>query len=82
MSPQKLDDLLAPFPRAFTRSNIFSGYEKLVFGSDSYVNMPEIHKEALASYNNLLFVNGVPAEIQQKIMGGTVAGWLGISLEK
>ena len=80
LSPEKLDALLAPGPRVFSRSNIFAGYEKLIFGSDSYVSMPEIHKEAMNCYENLLFTNGVPAEVREKVMGKTVAGWLGIEL--
>lgn len=80
VSPEKLDFLLAPAPKVFYRSNIWAGYEKLIFGSDSYVNMPEIHKEAMECYKNLLFVNGVPAEVQDKIMGKTAAGWLGIDI--
>lgn len=54
----------------------FAGFKKLVLGSDAYVTVPSIMREAQAWYSRTLQRVGVPDEIVAGIMGGTVAAWL------
>ncbi|MBR2344697.1 MAG: amidohydrolase family protein [Lentisphaeria bacterium] len=53
-------------------------FKKLVFGSDCYVSHPELQTEAVKHYLNILQQNGLDADAIAGIMGGTVAGWLGL----
>ena len=58
----------------------FSGFAKLVLGSDGYVSQPEPLIRGHLHYEMLIDKIGLPAEVRDRIMGGTVAGWLGIKL--
>lgn len=57
-----------------------SGFGKLIFGSDAYVQHPEIMPDAKQHYEALLRKIGVPQNTFDSVMGGTAAGWLGIKL--
>jgi len=60
----------------------YANFGKLVFGSDGYVTHPWIEANAQQHYDALCEMTGVPPEIRKKIMGGTVAGWMGIQLDE
>lgn len=53
---------------------------KMVFGSDSYISAPYIQCQALNAYQELLFRCQMSPEYTHDILGGTVAGWMGIEL--
>ena len=53
-------------------------FAKLIFGSDCYVSHPEIQTMAVRHYLNIFAENGLPQEMIDAIMGGTVSEWLGI----
>jgi len=53
-------------------------FKKLVFGSDCYVQYPEIQTEAIKHYLNICEKNNLDQETIDGIMGKTVAGWLNI----
>ena len=54
-------------------------FKKLVFGSDCYVKYPEIQTEAIKHYLKIFEYNQLDQETIDGIMGGTVAGWLGLT---
>jgi len=56
----------------------FGGFRKLVLGSDAYVNPSAPLPAAQDWYTRSLQRVGVPADVVAGIMGGTVAGWLGV----
>lgn len=54
------------------------GLDKLVFGSDAYFRYPHLVGDALDGYGQLLDELGAPDGTRRKVMGDTVAGWLGL----
>lgn len=52
------------------------GYDKMVFGVDSYVSKPEMLKIGKDAYEKLLKKLGVNEETKRKIFGETVKGFL------
>lgn len=56
------------------------GFRKLVLGSDAYVTYPHLIAEAQKYYTLIMERAGVPEDIFNDIMGGTVAKWMGIEL--
>ena len=56
------------------------GFRKLVLGSDAYVTYPHLIAEAQKYYTLIMERAGVPEDIFNDIMGGTVAKWMGIDL--
>ena len=54
----------------------FSGFKKLLLGSDAYFTSPRTLAEAQQYYEMLLKRTGVPQDIKDNIMGGTAASWL------
>ena len=54
----------------------FSGFKKLLLGSDAYVTAPGIITEAQTYYEMLLRRTGVPQYIIDGIMGKTAESWL------
>lgn len=79
ITPDELRVMLRPALRHFDPD--FVNYKKLVLGSDAYVTYPQNVTAAQFHYRRLLNTIGVPAEVQDLIMGGTAAKWLGISME-
>ncbi|MBO4512146.1 MAG: amidohydrolase family protein [Victivallales bacterium] len=53
---------------------------KMVLGSDSYITMPFIQSQAVNAYQQTLFRCCVSPEVTHKVLGGTVASWMGIDL--
>ena len=53
-------------------------YDKLVFGSDSYTSNTWPFTEGIVNYEMKLKKIGVSQETQNKVMGETVASWLGL----
>ncbi|MFA6102967.1 MAG: amidohydrolase family protein [Victivallaceae bacterium] len=54
----------------------FSGFKKLLLGSDAYFTNPQIIEDAQKYYEILLKRIGVPSEIIEGIMGKTTAEWV------
>ena len=80
VSPQEMAELMRP--RVYMRSDDGKTFfRKMVFGSDSYINIPVIQTEALQAYLNILLINRIDPEEKQMIMGGTVLRWMGIQTE-
>jgi predicted TIM-barrel fold metal-dependent hydrolase len=77
LQPRELSDLLA-HPLAEVDPT-FAGFKKLVLGSDAYLNPSAPFSAAQDWYAHTLQRVGVPKEIVSDIMGGTVAGWLGLA---
>ena len=74
LQPSELADLLRP-PLA-TADTEFTYFAKLVLGSDAYTSIPDIVGQAQRCYRSTLESIGVPAALQDNIMGNTVASWL------
>ncbi len=56
----------------------YTGFKKLVLGSDAYVTHPHLVKEAQDHYRALFTKVGLPPDVVRGIMGDTAAGWLRI----
>ena len=80
VSPQQLGELMKPFPASFRGNDDFRYFRQMVFGSDSYVHYPQLLPMAKAAYEEKLRLNNVPQDIQEGIMGKTVADWIGFDL--
>ena len=80
VSPETLGELFMPFPHSFRGDDNFKYFRQLVFGSDGYTHYPDILTSAKTAYLEKLRLNGVPQEIQDGIMGRTVAEWIGFDL--
>ena len=76
VSAEELSQIFRPCVR-FTDMEM-SGFKKLVYGSDAYINYPQNIPLAQAGYHALLRKLGLPKELCNSIMGETVAEWLGI----
>lgn len=76
LSAEKMVELLSPsMPLADRECRYF---QKLIYGSDAYVTHPQIMCNAQRHYEAMLEKVGVPPEVHDAIMGGTVAKWLEI----
>lgn len=83
ISPQDLNAMMQPFPAYFRPGDDpFRNYRKLVFGSDGYVMRPGAHTMGLDYYERTLMLNAVPEDVRFGIMGGTVASWMGLELDR
>ncbi len=56
----------------------YTGFRKLVLGSDAYVTKPGIVKEAQDHYLAMFQKIGLPDDVVNGIMGETAARWLGL----
>ena len=74
VSSSDLIDLLVP-PLTEPEAR-FEHFAKLVLGSDAYITFPHLVAEAQQGYRDRLDEAGVPAHIQQAILGETVGSWL------
>ncbi|MEA2011641.1 MAG: amidohydrolase family protein [Verrucomicrobiota bacterium] len=74
IQPTELRDLLSVSMREIDAE--FTGFHKLLLGSDAYVSKPEIISNAQDWYNRTLDRIGVPPKLKEKIMGGTLELWL------
>lgn len=79
LQPAELTEMLTPDGVCVDPS--MKNFRKLVLGSDAYVTVPQTMRDGQKYYDMLLSRIGVPKEIQDEIMGRTVAGWLGIELD-
>ena len=76
LSAERLSELLAPL--LFVREKGDRYFDKLVFGSDSYTSNTWPFTEGLVNYEMKLKKAGVSEETQRKVMGETVASWIGL----
>lgn len=76
LSAEQLSALLCDF--IFVHDNNEQFFEKLIFGSDSYVSNTWPMTEGLLNYQMKLKKIGISEKVQKKIMGGTIASWTGI----
>jgi predicted TIM-barrel fold metal-dependent hydrolase len=76
LSAEELTTLLAP--PLFTRAKDDKFFNKLVFGSDSYISNTWPFTAGLANYQMKLEKVGLAPETIHNIMGGTVASWINL----
>lgn len=76
LSAEDLAHLLRPL--LFIRENGDRYFDKLVFGSDSYTSNTWPFTEGIVNYEMKLKKAGVSEETQRKVMGETVASWIGL----
>ena len=76
LSAEELAHLLRPL--LFIRENGDRYFDKLVFGSDSYTSNTWPFTEGIVNYEMKLKKAGVSEETQRKVMGETVASWIGL----
>ena len=80
IQPQELVDMFCG--DLFILPQDYNGLRNLVFGSDAYVDYDFVVPAALQSYYQMFDRIGLPQDVIQDIMGGTVASWLGIELDQ
>ena len=76
LSAEQLSELLCPL--LFVRGKDDHYFDKLVFGSDSYTSNTWPFTEGIVNYEMKLKKAGVSEETQKKVMGETVASWIGL----
>ena len=76
LSAEDLSELLRPL--IFVRDKEDHYFDKLVFGSDSYTSNTWPFREGIINYEMKLKKAGVSEETQKKVMGETVASWIGL----
>ena len=74
MQPAELRELLSKSNREIDAS--FDGFKKLILGSDAYITKPLVLEITQDWYNRTLERIGLPTEIIEQIMGGTLSSWL------
>ena len=79
IQPYELAELLSPEISVIDHS--MGNFRKLVLGSDAYVTWPHLINEGRKHYLAMFDRIGLPQDIIDDVMGKTVAGWMGISLE-
>ena len=72
------EEIFNYFKSAYPASGNNQHFKKLVFGSDSYITTASPMINGKANYIMKLKRIGLPEDVIDAIMGGTVAGWLGI----
>ena len=77
VTPQMLAELFCS--PLYVRDATGQYFGKLIFGSDCYINFSSVQTRALRYYQHIMEMNDLPQETRDAIMGGTVAGWLGIA---
>ena len=76
LSAEQLSELLKPL--VFVRDKEDKYFNKLVFGSDSYTSNVRPFAKGIINYEMKLQKAGVSEETQKKVMGETVASWIGL----
>ena len=76
LSAERLSELLGPL--LFVREKEDHYFDKLVFGSDSYTSNTWPFTEGIINYEMKLKKAGVSEETQKRVMGETVASWIGL----
>ena len=76
LSAEDLSELLRPL--IFVRDKEDHYFDKLVFGSDSYTSNTWPFREGIINYEMKLKKAGVSEETRKKVMGETVASWIGL----
>ena len=80
IQPHELAEMFKPDTAEFDVS--MKNFRKLVLGSDAYVHSPATMVIGADYYKRLLQRTGVSRSIIDDIMGGTVASWMNIELDK
>ena len=76
LSAEQLSELLCPLSCARGRGDRY--FDKLVFGTDSYTSNTWPFTNGLVNYEMKLAKAGISEETQKKVMGETVASWIGL----
>ena len=76
LSAEDLSELLRPL--LFVRDKEDRYFDKLVFGSDAYTSNTWPFTEGIINYEMKLKKAGVSEETQKKVMGETMASWIGL----
>ena len=72
------EEIFDYFKSAYPASGDTRHFRKIVFGSDSYTKLPQIMVNAKNNHLLKLKRLGLPEDVINDIMGGTVAKWLNI----
>ncbi len=76
LSAESLAYLLRPY--VFLCEDTSRYFRKLVFGSDSYINYPNVQTDAKLHYEQILRKIGATEDLRNAVMGGTVSAWMGL----
>lgn len=74
LSAEELAALLRP-PIYLCRDND-KFFAKLVFGSDCYINYPQVQTSGKLHYEQILSKIGASKELRDAVMGGTTSAWI------
>lgn len=74
LSPERLAELLCPPIRLCDDTSKY--FQKLVFGSDCYVAIPQVQDGGKLHYEQILSKVSNSRELRDAVMGGTVSSWL------
>lgn len=76
LSAEQLSELLCPLTKVRDKDDRY--FDKLVFGTDSYTSNPSAFTNGLVNYEMKLDKVGISEETRKKVMGETVASWIGL----
>ena len=76
LSAEQLSELLCPLVAVRDKEDRY--FDKLVFGSDSYTSNTWPFREGIVNYEMKLKKVGLSEETRKKVMGETVASWIGL----
>jgi predicted TIM-barrel fold metal-dependent hydrolase len=74
MQPEELSRLLSVSTQIIDAN--FTGFRKLLLGSDAYISHPHLLRESQQWYERTLQRIGLSQDLLDQIMGGTASSWL------